>query len=115
MIGDQSLVDRLCRERREVRTKTHGGEQVQASRGDVGDARREAKAEHVTECEDMIGDATPIGMVAFDREIGTVMEQAVEDMHRFAGTGRYDPGMERRVMVGDVRVEGDGGIAARLS
>lgn len=60
----------------------------------------------------MIGDAAPIGMVALDGEVGTVMEQAVENMRRFAGAGRDDPGMERRVTVGDMGVEGDGGIAA---
>ncbi|KTW02135.1 hypothetical protein NS258_18485 [Sphingomonas sanguinis] len=60
----------------------------------------------------MIGDAASIGMVALDREVGTVMEQAIEDMHRLTGSGRDDSGMERRVAVRDMGVEGDGGIAA---
>ena len=66
----------------------------------------------MTQREDMIGDPALIGMVALDREVGTMVEQAVEDMRRLAGPGGDDPGMERCIAVGGVRVKGGGGIAA---
>ncbi len=94
MAGDQRLVDRLCRERSDVRPGPRVDEQVQAPGGDVRDARRETEAKQVAQREDMIGDAAPIGMVALDREIRAMVEQAIEDVRCFAGTGRDDPGME---------------------
>ncbi|GCD60754.1 hypothetical protein NBRC3278_3231 [Acetobacter pasteurianus NBRC 3278] len=60
----------------------------------------------------MIRNAPAIGMVTLDRKVGAMMEQAVEYMRGLAGTGGDDCGMERRVAIGDMGVEGDGGFAA---
>lgn len=60
----------------------------------------------------MIRNAPAIGMVTLDRKVGAMMEQAVEYMRGHAGTGGDDCRMERRVAIGDMGVEGDGGFAA---
>lgn len=55
----------------------------------------EAEAEQATECEDVIGNAAPVGVMALDNEVGAMVEQAVEYMRRLTGSGGDDPGMER--------------------
>jgi hypothetical protein len=58
----------------------------------------------------MIGDAAAIHVVFRDGEVGRMVEKAVEDMSGFPGRGGNDLGMERRVAIGDVGIEGDGGL-----
>ena len=78
----------------------------------VRNARRELEAEQGAEGEDMIGIAAAIGVVAADRDLALVIEQPVEHMQRLAGGRRDHLGVERRVAVGEVRVELEPGLIA---
>lgn len=72
----------------------------------VAYARRETEAEQMTESEDVIREACGIGVVLFDPQLGLVIKQAVEHMRGIANGGVDDLGMEGRVLIGDVSVEG---------
>jgi hypothetical protein len=37
--------------------------------------------------KDRIVAAAPVGMVTLDRDVGAMVEQAIQDMRRFAGPG----------------------------
>ena len=56
----------------------------------------------------MVGDAPAIDVMLFDVQIGAVVEQPVEHLRRLARGSRDNGGMERRVAIRDMTVEGDG-------
>jgi len=56
----------------------------------------------------MVGDAPAIDVMLFDMQIGAVVEQPVEHLCRLARRRGDNGGMERRVAIRDVAVEGDG-------
>jgi hypothetical protein len=60
----------------------------------------------------MVGIAAAIGVVAASRDLALVVEQSVEHMRGFAGGRRDHLSVERRVSVGEVRVELDPGFIA---
>ena len=60
----------------------------------------------------MVGIAAAIGVVAARRDLALVIEQPVQDMQRLARRRRDHLGVERRVAVGEVRVELDAGLVA---
>ena len=64
--------------------------------------------------EDMVGESGRVGVMLLDAQVGLVVEQAVEHVGGVAHRGVDDLGMERRVLVGDVRVEGHAGLVAVL-
>jgi hypothetical protein len=49
--------------------------------------RREPKAKQMAERKDMTGNAASIGIIPFDREIGTVVKQAIEVIRCLARPG----------------------------
>ncbi len=53
----------------------------------------------------MIGEARRVGVVLLDAQVGLVVQQAVEHVGRVAHADVHDLGVERRVLVGDVRVK----------
>src|SRR3954447_2057135 len=71
----------------------------------VWDARRELKAEQGEERKDVLGIAAAVSVVTADCDIAVVVQQTVKDMQSFARRCRDHLGMERRVAVGEVRVE----------
>ncbi len=71
----------------------------------VADARREAEAQEVHQCEDVIGEARRVGVVFLDPQVGFVVQQPVEHVGRIAHADVDHLGVERRVLVGDVGVE----------
>ena len=80
-----------------------GNEQLGVAQ--VADARREAEAQQVHQREDVIGEARRVGVVLFDPQVGFVVQQAIEHIGRVAHADVHDLGVERRVLVGYVRVE----------
>ncbi|NQE65521.1 hypothetical protein E1H18_1302 [Caulobacter sp. RHG1] len=60
----------------------------------------------MAERENMVGNAAAIGMVAFNRKFGTMMQQAVKDVGCLARTGGNNLGMKRRIAIRDVSIEG---------
>ena len=60
----------------------------------------------------MVGIAAAIGVVTAGRDLTLVVEQPIEHMRGFAGGRRDHLGVERRVSVGEVRVELDPGFSA---
>src|SRR5215472_19087691 len=82
-------------------------EAVEAPALQVRDTRREQEPEQRTQGEDVVGIATTIGVVAMGRDLTLVIKQAVEHMHGFAGSRCNHLGVERRVAVGEMRVELD--------
>jgi len=58
----------------------------------------------------MVGIATAIGVVAASLDLALMVEQPIEHMRGFAGGRRDHLGVERRVSVGEVRVELDPGF-----
>ena len=71
-----------------------------------------SKPERVKQRKDMIGEPGRVGVVLFDSQLGFVIEQPVEYVRGIAHIGVDDLGIERRVLVGKVRVEQDAGLAA---
>ena len=71
----------------------------------VGDARRELKAEQGEERKDVLGIAAAVSVVTTDRDIAVVVQQTVKDMQGFARRCRDHLGMERRIAIGEVGVE----------
>jgi len=109
MPGDVVDIDRRAtmRPRRQYRIDDHTGRQVQSALLEVTQARREAVTKERHQPEDMIGRTTCIDRVLLDRQARLVIEQAVEDVRRFAGRCGDDLRMERAVLVGNVGVEAD--------
>src|SRR3546814_18875113 len=63
--------------------------EVQMSLLNVAQARREAVAEEGHETEHIVRCSTRIGVVLLDRHAGLVLQQAIQDIGRFA-CGRRD-------------------------
>ena len=78
--------------------------------GQVADARREPVAQEMAQREDVVGESAGVRVMLLDAKVGLVVEQAVEHVRGVADRGVDDLGMERGVLVGDVRVEGRAGI-----
>jgi hypothetical protein len=81
------------------------GEAVEPAVLQVRDAWRELEAEQGEECEDVFRIAAAVGVVAANRDIALVIQQAVEDMQSLARRRRDYLGEERRKTIGDVRIE----------
>ena len=62
----------------------------------------------------MIREARRIGVVLLDAKIGLMVQKAVEHIGCIAHADVDDLRMERRVLIGNVRVEQDTGFAAIL-
>ena len=73
--------------------------------GKIADAGRETKAQQMAECKDVIGEASGVGVVLLDPQIGLMVEQAIENMRGITGIRGDHLGIEGRVLVGDVGVE----------
>ena len=71
----------------------------------VRNARRELEAEQGAECEDMVGIAAAVGVVAADCNVALVIEQRVQHMQRLARRRRDQLGEERSVAIRQVRVD----------
>ena len=56
----------------------------------------------------MVGNAPAIDVVFLNMQIGTVMEQPVNYLRRLARGSGDNGGMERRVVIRNMAVEGDG-------
>jgi hypothetical protein len=56
--------------------------------------------------EDMVGEAGGVGVMLLDAEVGLVVEQTIEHVRGVTDRGVDDLGMERGILVGDMRVEG---------
>ena len=112
MGADERCVDAPGDEWFERRIGGRLAEAVQTSALQIRDPRRELKPEQGAEGEDMVGIAAAIGVVAAGRDLALVVEQPVEHMRGFAGGRRDHLGVERRVSVGEVRVELDPGFIA---
>ena len=98
-------VDRAPDERRECRVIARLSGDEQPLVGQVADARREAEAQQVHQREDVVGEAGRVGVVLLDAQVRLVVEQAVEHVGGIAHADIDDLGVERRVLVGDMRVE----------
>ena len=72
----------------------------------VADTRREAKAQHVHQTEDVIGEACRVGVVFFDAQVGLVIQKPIEHVSRIAHADINHLGAERCVLVRNVGVEG---------
>ena|SRR5215472_10521513 len=73
--------------RRERRPGARRVEGIEPSLGEVRNARGELEAEQMGECEDMVADPSAVGVMGGDGEIGLVVEQAIDDVRRLAGSG----------------------------
>ena len=62
----------------------------------------------------MLDRAGGIGVVLFNAQLGFVIQQAVENVGRVTHVGVDDLGIERRVLIGQMGVEQDAGLAAVL-
>jgi len=80
---------------------------VKAFVSQITDARGEAEAQWGHQGKDVIGEAGRIGIVLFDPQVGLVLKQTVQDMCRVVHRGADDLDVERRVLIGDVRVKLD--------
>ena len=77
----------------------------------VGNARREPKAQQVAKREDVVRYAA-VGVVDGDIDVATVIKQPVDDVRRFALRHRNHLGVERCVAAGDLGIERDGRTGA---
>ena len=59
----------------------------------------------MAECKDLIGEASDVGVMLLDPQIGLMVEQAIENMRCITGIRGDDLGIEERVLIGDVGVE----------
>jgi hypothetical protein len=73
----------------------------------IADARGEAEAQRGHQGNDVIGEAGRIGIVLLDPQVGLVVQQTVQDVCSVAHRGADDLYVERRVLIGDVRVKLD--------
>ena len=91
------------------------GEAVESAVLQIRKAWRELEAEQGKEREDVFRIAAAVGVVAANRDIALVIQQAVEDMQSLARRRRDYLGEERRKTVGDVRIEFASRIVAVMS
>jgi hypothetical protein len=80
--------------------------------GQVPDPGREPEAQEVAQREDMVGEAGRVRVMLLDPQVGLVVEQAVQDVRGIADRGVDHLGVERGILVGDVRVEGHARLGA---
>jgi hypothetical protein len=59
----------------------------------------------VAQGKDVIGEARSIGIVLFDTKVGFMIEEPVEHVRGVANSGVDDLGVERSVLIRNVRVE----------
>jgi hypothetical protein len=78
---------------------------VEPAIGEIANARREPKPHEMAQAEDMIDRAGRVGVMLADFKATFVMQQAVQNIRGFAGVSRDHVGVERRIAIGDVRVE----------
>ena len=74
---------------------------------EIGDAKREPKAQEEAEREHVVGNAAAVCVVDGGVQIGAVVEQTVQDVERFAIGDRDRLAMVGRVAARDVRVKAD--------
>lgn len=86
--------------------------QVEFLVGQIPNAGREFESQQVHEGKDVIGKASSIGVMFFEAELASVLEQTVEDISGIAHIGVDDVGVKRCVLVADVGVEKAAWIAA---
>ena len=101
VIGVDKPADQRSKNWRRDRT----GKQIQSAIFDIPQSRGEAEAQHVASTEHVVGGAARIGVVLFDLKTALVVEQAIEDMRRFARGRGNDLGMIRAELIGDMGVE----------
>ena len=87
-------------------------EAVEPAMLEVRDARRELEAKQAAQREDMVGIAAAIGVVPSRRDLALMIEQRVEHVQRLARRRRDQLGVERRVAIGEVRVDLEAGSLA---
>jgi len=105
---DQRLVDPAGDERLQGRPGRGRAEGIEPPVVQVGNARREAEPQEMAQGEDVVGNAAAVGVVDGDLDVGAVIEQAVDDMGRFAfGRGNLSATVGS-IAGGKVCVEGDG-------
>jgi hypothetical protein len=80
--------------------------------GKIGNSWRKFEAQHVAEREDLVGEPGGVGVVLFDAQLGFVIQKAIEHMGRVADIGVDHLGVERRVLIGQMGIEQDAGLAA---
>lgn len=73
--------------------------------GQIADARRKAEAQQLAKCKNVIREAGRIGVVLLDPKVRFVIQQAVEYMGSIAYCSTDHLGIERCVLVRDMRVE----------
>jgi hypothetical protein len=78
--------------------------------GKVAQARTKAVTEHMTKREHVIGSAARVGVMGSDFKSAAVVEKAIENVGRFAGSGRDDLGVIRPVLIGNVGVKRKSGV-----
>ena len=110
MGADQRDVDAAGDQRFERRIGRGLGKAVEPAVLEVRDARRKLKAKQSEEREDVIGIAAAVGVMAANRDLALVIQEAIEDMQSLARRRRDHLGVERGEAVGEVRVE----LASRI-
>ena len=101
MGADQRDVDAAGDQRFERRIGRGLGKAVEPAVLQVWDARRKLKAEQSEEREDVIGIATAVGVMAANRDLALVIQEAVEDMQSLARCRCDHLGVERGEAVGE--------------
>src|SRR3954447_5429742 len=109
---DQPLVDLAGNEGLQNRPLAGGAECIEPPVVEIGNARREAEPQQVAQREDMVRDPTPISVVDGDVDVGSVIEQAVEDMECLTTGHRDRLGMVGSVPPGEMGVETDRRVAS---
>ncbi len=96
------------------RVGLHALRHIQPGFTEVADAWCEAEAQQVHQGEDVIGEASRVGVVLLDPQVGLVVQQAVEHIGGVAHADIHHAGAERRVLVGDMGVKQPPRLAAVL-
>jgi len=110
MGADQRDVDAAGDQRFERRIGRGLAKAVEPAVLQVRDARHKLKAKQSEEREDVIRIAAAVGVVAANRDLALVIQEAVEDMQGLARRRCDHIGVERGEAVGEVRVE----LASRI-
>src|SRR3546814_6297506 len=112
MRRDMAQCDRFGRHAGEQGAGFLAGKEVQTTLLNVAQARREAVAEEGHETEHMVRCSTRIGVVLLDRHAGLVIQQAIQDIGRFACGRRDHPARKGIISIRDMGVEGDARFVA---
>ena len=105
MGADMLDVERAADHRLERVIGGVGLRDVELGVAQVADARREAEAQQVHQCEHVIGEARRVGVVLLDTQVGFILQQTVEHLGRVAHADVHHLGVEWRILVGDMGVE----------